>query len=233
MKYSFAAAALAVFLGLFPVSTPAQAESILNRVFPSIFGAPDTGPKPEDTLQAPFGGDKPPTAETKSQAGLMKMYELEQGAKKSDGLDKPHRNAEQIGEWLTSVVTQALTIDPRAYKTDSFSPLFTTYAFQEYQTYLTTQKTVEMLNANNMKLTAFAESKPVLVQEGPLDGAYRWLFRVPVMLTYYDRVVETLKGNKKPISQTQRITVNIQVGRVPAKTMSEGMIIERWSVTSG
>jgi hypothetical protein len=231
MKSSFAAAALAVFLGLFSMSTPARAESILNHLFPSIFGAPDTGPKPEDTLQAPFGGDKPAEADAKS--GLMKMYEIEQSAKDADSIDQPHRSSDQIGEWLTSIVTQALTIDPRNYKTDGFSPLFTPYAFKEYQTYLTNQKTIDMLNANNMKLTAFAESKPVLVQEGTLDGTYRWLFRIPVMLTYYDRVVETLKGNKKPISQTQRILVNIQVGRTSLKSTPEGMIIERWSVTSG
>ena len=229
---SFKSAVVAALLLSLAVPAPAQAESFLNHILPWVFGAPDTGPKPEDTLQAPFAdppGSTPPRAK---QSELMKMYDTEAEANTKGGLEVPHRSAEQIGEWITSIATQALTINPETYAEDSkkYTGWFLPYALQEYNTYLSANQTVETLLANNMRLTAFAESKPVLVQEGALEGSYRWLFRVPVMLTYYDRVTTSLKG-KKPMSQTQRVLVNIQVGRVPTTQLAEGLAVERWNVS--
>lgn len=227
---SFKSVALAALLLTVAVPAPAQAESFLNHVFPWIFGAPSEGPKPEDTLQAPFADTT--KQDPRRQSELMKMYDTGPEANTEGGLDLPHRSAEQIGEWITSIATQALTIDPEKYEETSkkYTGWFLPYALQEYNTYLSQNQTVETLRSNNMRLTAFAESKPVLVQEGVLEGSYRWLFRVPVMLTYYDRVTTSLKG-KKPMSQTQRVIVNIQVGRVPNTQLAEGMAVERWNVS--
>jgi hypothetical protein len=231
---SFKSAAVAALLLSFAVPAPAQAESFLNHLFPWIFGEPDTGPKPEDTLQAPFAkpGTPVPAPASAMQSELMNMYDTGAEAKTEGGLELPHRSTEQIGDWITNIVTQALTLNPETYTEDSqkYTGWFLPYALQEYTTYISSNQIIETLGSNNMRLTAFAESKPVLVQEGVLEGSYRWLFRVPVMLTYYDRVTTTLQG-KKPTSQTQRVHVNVQVGRVPNNQLAEGMAIERWSVT--
>ena len=84
-----------------------------------------------------------------------------------------------------------------------------------------------------MKLNTFSEDRPVLIQEGLLDTAYRWVFRVPVVLTYIDRNAKTMKGKTPPKQQTQRVTINIQITRVSTKENFEGLKIERWSVSRG
>ena len=228
-------AVLAVTTGGITAASPARADdSFLNYMLPWIFGEPETGPKPQDTLQAPFGKDTP-KIETQKQADLQKIFEAERDSKTNmNELNLPHRSPEQIGEWITSIATQALTIEPATFedKTNNFGGFFLPYAMQEYRNYLTNNQVLESLRANNMRLTAFAESKPILIQEGVLDGTYRWLFRVPLMLTYYDKATTSLKdGKKAPTSQSQRVLVNVQIGRVPTKQLAEGMAIERWSVS--
>lgn len=229
-------AALAV-AGTFAPAQPARADNtILNFLLPWIFGEPELGPQPQDTLQAPFGQEKIQVT-SKTQAEMQKIFEAEDATELNlNELNLPHRSPEQIGDWLTTIVTQAMSIEPDTYaeKSKSFLPNFLPYAQQEYQTYLSSNQVLETLRTNNMKVNAFAEGRPSLIQEGVLDGTYRWLFRVPVMLTYYDRSTTTLKGRdhgKAASQQTQRVLINIQVGRVPVSQNIESMIIERWSVT--
>ncbi len=220
---------LGLTLGLGPASTPAHAESFLNYILPSIFGEPDTGPKPEDTLRAPFGG--PATKDTApSQNALMNMYDETPGNKNTDMVSVAHRSPDQVGEWITGIVTQVMTIDPVTLQTEKFAGFFTPYALQEYNTYLATSQTLETLKAGNLRQVAFAEGKATLVQEGLLEGAYRWVFRVPVMLTSYDKAAVTLKGKESP--PTQQIVINVQITRVSLKQAAEGMLIERWSVVN-
>lgn len=232
MKSRLAPAILLTIMGLVSFQMPAYADSPLNTLFPWLFGPPDEGPKPEDTLQAPFG-DKPAAKKEKSE--LMEMYDEGRPKNNAVSLDQPHRNAEQVGDWVTGVVTQALTIDPNTFEKVSVDVAknFTPYAQQEYKNFLSNRRILELLKNNNMKLTAFAETKPVLLQEGALEGSYRWLMRVPVMLTYYDRVTTTLKNNKKPIAQTQRVVVTMQIGRVQKRAVdgTDDILIERWTVS--
>lgn len=223
---------LGLSLGALTMPSPAQADdSFLNYILPWIFGEPSKGPKPEDTLQAPFGNEK---VKVDASNKLMDIYDAEDAAEHTEGgLALAHRSAEQVGDWVTGIVTQAMTINPETYNDDvkKYTGWFLPYALQEYNAYLGTNQTVETLRSNSMRLTAFAESKPVLVQEGVLEGSYRWLFRVPVMLTYYDLATASLKG-RKPMSQTQRVFVNVQVGRIASNKLAEGMAIERWSVVA-
>ena len=215
-------------------ATPARADdSFLNYMLPWVFGEPEKGPKPQDTLQAPFGTEKPVIV-TKNQADLQKIFDAERSTQTNmNELNLPHRSPEQVGEWITSISTQALTIEPSTFdkKSKAYTGFFLPYALQEYQAYLANNQILETLRGNHMRLTAFAESKPILIQEGVLEGTYRWLYRVPIMLTYYDLKTTTLKDGKKAPSQTQRVMVNIQVGRASVKQAAEGMAIERWSVS--
>lgn len=235
MKFLSTAVLVAALLGGVFTSQPARAESVLNHLLPWVFGPPEEGPKPEDTLQAPFGKDRPPQSGSQVQAGLMEMYNPNKSIEDTTALDTPHRNDQQIGEWVTDVVTRSLTIDPRTYGVSQteFGPLMTPFATKEYQSFLEKNGILEMLKSNNMKLVAVAESRPELIQAGALDGSYRWLYKIPLMLTYYEQSTTSLKGIKKAAPQIRRITLSVQVGRVPKNLLADEMMVERWIVTSG
>ncbi len=162
MKSIFSAALCAACLATMTVPAPARAESFLNHVAPWLFGAPDEGPKPEDTLLAPFGADKPaPAGQTKGQDSLMKMYDPQKSAEDTSSLNTAHRSSEQIGEWVTNITTQSLTIDPATYGTTSIAvgTLMTPYASKEYNDFLTKNQILAVLKTNGMKLAAVAETK--------------------------------------------------------------------------
>lgn len=233
MKLILSAAVGAACLSMAMLPSQARAESFLNHVAPWIFGAPDEGPKPEDTLMAPFGQDKPEAAAGQSQ--LMNMYDPQKSAEDTSKLDSAHRSSEQIGVWITNIATQSLTIDPASYGTTSVraTGLMTPYASKEYNDFLAKNQILEILKGNNMKLAAVAESKPELLQEGALEGSYRWLFKVPLMLTYYQQSANPSAPASKTPPQTRRMTLNIQVGRVPKNQLADELIVERWTATSG
>jgi hypothetical protein len=234
---SFSSAVLcAACLAMVAAPAPARAESFLNHVAPWLFGAPEEGPRPEDTLLAPFGADKPaPTAHTKEQDKLMNMYDPQKSAEDTSALNTAHRSSEQIGEWVTNITTQSLTIDPATYGTTSINvgTLMTPYASKEYNEFLTKNQILAVLKTNGMKLAAVAETKPELLQEGVLEGSYRWLFKIPLMLTYYQQSSDPAAAPSKMPPQTRRMILNIQVGRVPKNQLADELIVERWTVTAG
>ncbi len=223
----------AACLAMLVTASPARAESFLNHAMPWLFGAPDEGPKPEDTLMAPFGQDKP--APTQQPSKLMNMYDPMKSAEDTSSLTTAHRSSEQIGEWVMNFATQTLTIDLATYATTSVksSTLMTPYALKEYNDFLTKNQILAVLKTNGMKLAAVAENKPEVLQEGALEGSYRWLYKVPLMLTYYQQSADPNAAASKNAPQTRRMVLNIQVGRVPKNQLADELIVERWTVTGG
>ncbi len=66
-----------------------------------------------------------------------------------------------------------------------------------------------------------------------LEGSYRWLLKIPLMLTYYQQSNDPTAAPSKMPPQTRRMILNIQVGRVPKNQLADELIVERWTVTAG
>jgi hypothetical protein len=220
-------------------SGQANAETFLNRMFPSIFGAPAPKvPGPEETLQAPFStdGNAAGTGAAATEASpLMKMYD-DTSKKNSNTMDLAvaHRSEEQLAEWLTGVTTLALNISPQTWNEDikKFAAGFSPYGLQEYKAYLDKTAMLTTLQTNNLRLQAITDGKPVLLKEASIDGVYHWLFNVPLLLTYYDQDTHKIEKGQKVRQQTQRVTAQIQVGRIASKPDEIGVVVERWIIQS-
>jgi hypothetical protein len=230
-----------VTLGLFWLGEvgPAQAEV---SFWQKLFGAPSEegggGPPPEKTLQAPFGNGKTAAPETDSQKNMMTIYEHNGDDQNStESLDKAHRSPEQVGEWVAGAVTDALSINPPTWAEDSkkIESSFLPYGFQEYQSYLTRMGLLNSLQSSKMRLQAITDGTPTLLKEAPLDGTYHWVYRIPLLLTYYDQSIKKIEKGQRLSAQSQKVLVEVQVGRVPMdmKNLESevmGVVIERWSV---
>jgi hypothetical protein len=216
-------------------SEAAYADSFLNRMFPSIFGAPEPKkPGPEETLQAPFSTDGSAAGVTAgSSSSLMQMYDSN-GKKGGNTLDltTAHRSEEQLAEWVVGIVTSALTITPQSWAQDSqkFASGFSPYGLQEYKAHLDKTVMLKTLETNRLRLQAITDGAPVLLKEAAIDGTYHWLFKVPLILTYYDQGTRSIEKGQNVRSQTQRVTVQVQIGRIAAKPDEIGVAVERWIV---
>lgn len=223
MRNSFKVAVL-MFCILMMGIAPAQA-GILEFFFPSLR---NLGPDPAQTLQAPFATPKqgpvqqgqPPQAKA---APLPENY---------TPLDLAHRNSEQIAEWLVMTVSEALTFPAGEYQgvLDKTSPYFTAAAKQQYIAFLDDAKMMPVLQAGQYQIRSFVPEAPLLLNEGAIDKRYRWLFEVPVMVSYMGKNVSNYKKNAQPVNQN--LTLKIQVGRtVDHAEIGKDIAIETWTGT--
>lgn len=208
----------------------AKAGSVLDRIFNRD---EQNGPPPEETLKAPF-----PTAPTTQAPGntspLSQMYgQTNDPAQETTSLDQPHRNQQQIIEWTSGIIAQAMTINPKTWDADlaKLSVNFTPYALQEYKSYIEKANLYASLSARNMRLQTISSTDGTITKEGSISGTYHWLVDVPIMASFY--TTDTEEIDKKADIQSQNMTIEVQVGRIPSKNNADiGLVIERWITPS-
>lgn len=211
-------------------SFPAQA-GFFDKIFGGSQEEEPKGPPPEVTLQAPF----PTSPDAKANQGkLMDIYGSQpQAQAQIADLSIPHRNEQQITDWTTEIVTQAMTINPATYNKDfaKIAGNFTPYALQEYQAYLTKTNMINVLTSNSFRLQAISDEEGSVVRDGAIGDTYHWLVQIPLMTSFYNVDMQTV--DKSTNSQNQSLLVQVQVGRVAPKSNNDiGLVIERWSVSS-
>ena len=207
----------AFFILVFSVSAPAQA-GVLEFFFPSLR---KPAPDPSNTLQAPFAYD---FGETDSKDVLVPQV----GADKTIPMDQPHRLKEDIRDWLVEILSRAMTFEEKDYRHDlkEVLPYFSTEGWEEYKQFLSMSGMAAFLNSERYYVRSFVEEPPDLKTEGAVNGHYRWLFKVPVMVSYMDRGMTDYKKNDP---KTHEMSLTVQVGRVQKSQDDMEIVIESWS----
>lgn len=231
----------------------------LSRWFPQWFGAEETGPRPEDTLQAPFVDPEAVKREKAEEEALERsgvIYRSSDGNKyrsitgennktfqipaydpatiaiEGGSLDKPHRRPEHLAEWLTRAASEIMTTDNQGYEAHlkHLSTGMSEAALIEYQKFMDDSKIMNELRTVDVKLIGYVEEPPLLLNEGPLNGRYRWLFEMPVTITLMPRNAQNYRDVKDPEENTLRFIVQTQVGRVEKGPSEDNVFIETWRV---
>jgi hypothetical protein len=203
------------------VSMPVKA-GWLELFFPHI----DTsGPDLSETLQAPFA-DLPPLEEGQEAAG--KDDYLPENAVP---VEKPHRQVAHISEYVSEIVSQSLLYEGADYRKDLLEVLshFDAAGKQEYQTFLAENNILKVLQSGKYAVRSFVMDVPLLLNAGPVDGRYRWLFEVPVMVSYMEKGDADYRDGGK--STNQKIVIRLQVGRHLDAQNQTGILVEKWSGT--
>lgn len=210
------ALALALILPLILIQ-PARADGILEFFFPML---KDIGPKPSQTLEAPFAD-----------------HEKLKGVDKSAGLpedmiaqDLPHRTTAQIADWLTTKTGESLTYTASDYRVDlaKIQKNFTPDGYQQYTAFLAQTALQPLIISGNISLHSYVAEPPLLINKGPINGSFKWLFEVTLIVSEMDKSKAAYKGvDNDPVNR--KIILNVQVGRTTDKTADNGIIIEHWN----
>ena len=216
---------VALLTGLFScflfvsVSSPAYA-NFLEFFFPSL---KKEEYDPTEHMIAPFAVGE----------GLENKERLQQLPVNSVPLEKPHRVGSEIANWVMAVVGEAMNFESNDYEAEikQHSVVFDTIGLQQYREFLEVRGISKVASAENLTVTSYVEGVPLLLNEGVIKGRYRWLFRVPVVMTYMDRDMVTYKrAREEPLSQ--RVSLNVQIGRVESTgAKMDGLQVEQWSGT--
>ena len=134
-------------------------------------GETQEGPRPEDTLVAPFS--------------TKMAFETD------TDLSKPHRRAVDVGVIAARVLSELFTFssDQESYEEhlSAMKKEIQAGGLQDFTGFMETSGVYSSLQRNGTELKAFVEETPNLVKEGAFDGRYRWVFDVPVTVTELEK----------------------------------------------
>jgi hypothetical protein len=143
-------------------------------------------------------------------------------------MEKQHRSSDEIASWLTTVVSESFSFDSKNYDevTKEVSKYYIPYSYEQYIGFLEKGAVEETIRQNDLSLHNYVQDKPFLINKGSLEGRYRWLFEVPVMLNYMRRNLRAYQGQEP---KNREIIVKIQVGRYSGANR-EGILVESMNV---
>lgn len=143
-------------------------------------------------------------------------------------LDKAHRSAEDLSRWLSQIVAESLSVTP--FDLQSGLQIQRTYfsgnGFGEYVEFLNTGF-LDSIRSGAKNLHGFPEKSAILINEGAVDGAYQWLFQIPVMVTLVPVGLRSYERSEIP--EGQKYLMTVQLGRVATGGGDHGVVVESWT----
>ncbi|MEZ5902783.1 MAG: DotI/IcmL family type IV secretion protein [Alphaproteobacteria bacterium] len=139
-----------------------------------------------------------------------------------------HRSNREIESWLQEAVSEALSFDLSTYKSNAKNiyPYFTKAGFQEYQKYLQDTGIFETLKTRDNRISVFVEGQSLLLNTSSVEGVYRWLYQVPITISFLPRNANDLTKTKDVV--TKQLDLRLQVTRVNLKNDPDAVQIESW-----
>lgn len=205
------------------VSMPAEA-GILEFIFPSM---KKEVYDPTEDMIAPFAVEAPKDGE--EEAADAKKPKLDSLPVNATELDKPHILSKEVGTWVMTSAANAMNFKAgdAAAQVQGHSLSFDTTGAAQYAAFLREMNILKVIENGRYTVSSYVDQQPLLLNEGNVNGRYRWLFRVPMVVSYLEKGMTSYKDAKPTI--IQRATMNVQIGRVASDGKPDGMQIEQWS----
>ncbi|EKE01389.1 MAG: IcmL protein [uncultured bacterium] len=132
-------------------------------------------------------------------------------------LSEPILTPGELLQWSHRAVIAAYTYNFVNYR-DAMQQLqnqFTPNGWKYYEEALRTARTLEMVIAKKLVVSAVATGTPVILDQAVIDGRYSWKVQMPLLVTY-----------QSPNEQTQQpMVVTLIISRVPTVDMPKGVAI--------
>jgi len=212
-----------------PAGAPAYAfPDFLSKWMPFLFDKEEAeGPPPEETLQAPFPTDSTAAPAAPSRNALDGLYQEEENV--NNNLSLEHRHPDQVGAWLEEKVSQNLTFSPEGYAQHIavVSESMSNPAQSQFKTFLQNANILQTMQGRRLSLHSYTEGAPIMLNKGTLGGRFRWVFDVPVVMSFLSAESSGYETSGPAINE--RIWVKVQVGRI-AGDEEHNLIIESWDV---
>ncbi len=145
-------------------------------------------------------------------------------------LSKSHRTLKELQTWISLAVSESLMLDSRQYDRQlaRAQGYFSESGYEAFETYLSQADLKSVLQKNDLKVSVIVEQPPLLLNEGVVGQSYRWLFQMPVTISYLPRrAIEYRPGDK---TSSRQLTIRAQIGRHSQGVDENGMKIESFAV---
>lgn len=148
-------------------------------------------------------------------------------------LEKPHRTNNELQTWSSMVASEALSINKQEFGKvmNDIRPYFTQSGFRQYQEYLQSTGILQSINDNNYQMNVFVEEQPLLMNGSSMQGVYRWLYQLPITISFIPEGMAGALVNTDRIVN-RKINLRIQIRRIKTNTDPNALAIESWSATT-
>ncbi len=148
-------------------------------------------------------------------------------------LEKENIAGRELAKILNEMLAETLNFnkDNYAIHKQAVSAYFTSGAYKQYLAFLKSAGFDDHLVSQDLQSGIFIERPPLEVSSGVFNGAYKWLFEVPVAINFIPRDLQSYKGIA-PSSLNRRATLRIQFTRVLDVNDPDAVKIEIWQAVS-
>jgi Type-IV b secretion system, inner-membrane complex component len=219
-RYSRLLPALFLIMMILMGSASTAQAGWLEFFFPSLRNTVD---QPSRTLVAPFAEQGQAIEKLPTATSLPELPE------NRIPLDQAHRSASEMAEWLTMSVSEVLTFKNANLNDvlEQNKKYFDANGQAQFVAFMNEKNMTKVLETGNFNMHPFVQQTPLVLNQGVVDGRYRWLFEVPVMVSYLERGTKGYTKNTKPVNQ--EIVLTLQIGRTTDLSAGKDVVIERWT----
>ena len=163
----------------------------------------------------------------RAQDGLMDLYTPHMGEGRNQ-LSQPHRSIGQLSDYLADISVELFSISQTGMKEELLAnqKYFTREAFRAYLQFLQNSGYLPVMQELKLTMTGLSESSPLLISKGLHEGAYNWIYSVPVTVI--------LGGNptlpEKRLPRPEVVTLRLQIGRDGDAPAPEFVVINGFQV---
>lgn len=142
-----------------------------------------------------------------------------------------HLSEREVAAYLDEIISESLSFTPSNYKATvkSVERYFTPGAYEQYKTYLANGG-FERALSGGYKTGTFLERQPVKLNALLHNNAFKWLFEVPVTVTFLPASTNDYDRGTVGSQQNQRITLRAQFTRIKDPQDPNRIAIEIWEV---
>lgn len=191
-----------------------------------------TGAAPALAQDAPpaAGAAPPPAAGMPAEEGKLPSW-LEYKpvySGEETNIANPHRTRDEITTWAQQTAAEVLSFgrDDYTQKMTSFRKYFVPQGWDLYIGYLKQTRAIEMISAEDYTMGAIVADVPEIVNQGTFNGAYHWILRMPVTISFANKNPD---GTAKP-GPSGKFYLFMDVLRVPEGGGDAGIAITNWRV---
>lgn len=135
-------------------------------------------------------------------------------------LNEPNMNDAALVSWSARAASDVMTFGFHDYqrRLQEASSYFTRRGWQSFTEALERSRLMEGVTKAQRVVTAAPKSAPVIIQQGLVDGIYRWIVELPLIVTYQSGTAQ----------QSDTVNVQLVIVRVSTLDSPSGVGIQQW-----
>lgn len=142
-----------------------------------------------------------------------------------------HLSSREVSTIFSDIIAETLSFNKDNFTTGAarMQKYFTPEGYKQYADFLGSSGLRETLESQDLESGAYIEQNPMELAKGVYDGAYKWVFEVPVTISFRPRDSETYRDDQTK-AQNRRFMLRVQFARVKDTQNPDIIKIENWQV---